>query len=151
MYNFGKRSRSRLDTCHPDLIKIMEEAIKVFDFSVLEGIRTTEKQQEYFETGRSKLDGIHKLSKHQDHGDGLSHAIDIMPYKKGANAFSGKQKDKARFYFLAGLIKGIAYRLLEEGKISHTIRWGGDWDSDDIFSDNSFDDLPHVELVKIRD
>ena len=86
MYSFGRTSRQRLNTCHPDIILIMEEVIKFYDISILEGIRTTEKQQEYFHTGRSKLDGIKLLSKHQDQGDGLSHAIDIMPYKTGTNA-----------------------------------------------------------------
>lgn len=148
MYSFGKRSRSRLDTCHPDMILIMEEVIKIYDFSVLEGLRTLEQQQEYYETGRSKLDGINKKSKHQDDGSGKSRAIDIMPFKKGSNAFSGKEKDNRRFYYLAGLVKGTAERLLEEGKISHKIRWGGDWDSDDIYSDQNFDDLPHFELIK---
>ena len=148
-YRFGRRSRARLDTCHPDIIKIMEEVIKIYDFSVLEGLRTAEKQLEYFETGRSQLDGVNKLSKHQDHGDGLSYAIDIMPYKKGSNAFSGKQKDKARFYYLGGVVKMAAYRLLEAGEITHTIRWGADWDSDDLFDDQNFDDLPHFELKKV--
>lgn len=148
-YNFGKRSRARLNTCHQDLIKICEEVIKVYDFSVLEGIRTAEKQLEYFETGRSKLDGVKKLSKHQDQGDGLSHAIDLMPYKKGSNAFSGKQKDLARFYYLGGLMKMAAAKLLEEGKISHTLRWGADWNSNDLFDDQNFDDCPHFELKKI--
>jgi len=147
MYSFGKRSRSRLDTCHPDLILIMEEAIKIFDFSVLEGIRSTEQQQEYFETGRSKLDGINKLSKHQDHGDNLSYAVDIMPYARGTNAFSGKELDKARFYFLAGVVKMATAKLQEEGKISHSIRWGGDWDSDNIFDDQDFFDTPHFEII----
>jgi len=149
MYNFGKRSRQRLDTCHVDLIIIMEEVIKIYDFSVLEGLRTAEKQLEYFETGRSQLDGVRKLSKHQDHGDGLSYAIDIMPFKKGTNAFSGKKKDIARFYFLAGIVKGVTARLIEEGVIHHTVRWGGDWNMNDIFNDQNFDDLPHFELRKI--
>lgn len=149
MYNFGKRSRSRLDTCHPDMIAIMEEVIKVYDLSVLEGLRTAEKQAEYFETGRSKLDGVNKLSKHQDHGDGLSYAIDVMPYKKGSNAFSGQQKDLRRFYYLAGLVKMATAQLLAEGKISHTVRWGGDWNSNDLFDDQNFDDLPHFELKKV--
>jgi len=149
MYRFGNRSKERLTTCHPDMIKIMEEVIKVYDFSVLEGLRTAEKQLEYFETGRSKLDGVKKLSKHQDHGDGLSYAVDIMPYKRGSNAFSGNKKDIARFYYLGGLVKMATAKLLEEGKISHTIRWGADWNSNDLFDDNSFDDLPHFELKKI--
>ena len=149
-YRFGNRSRSRLDTCHPDIITICEEVIKVYDFSVLEGLRTLEKQQEYFETGRSKLDGVRKKSKHQDDGSGKSRAIDIMPYKAGSNAFSGKEKDLRRFYYLAGLMKMTAAKLLEEGKISHSLRWGGDWDSDDVYTDNSFDDLPHFELITTK-
>lgn len=149
MYTFGKNSIERLNTCHTDLIKIMKEAIKVYDFSVLEGLRSANQQALYFQTGRSKLDGVVQLSKHQDHGDGLSYAIDIMPYKRGTNAFSGEQEDIYRFYYLAGLIKGIASKLLEEGKISHTIRFGGDWNSNDIFSDQNFNDLPHFELQSI--
>lgn len=149
MYSFGKRSRERLDTCHPDLVAIAEELIKIYDFSVLEGLRTLEQQQDYYHNGRSKLDGINKKSKHQDDGSGLSKAFDIMPYKKGSNAFSGNEKDNRRFYYMAGLLKGIAAKLLEDGKISHTVRWGGDWDSDDIYNDQNFDDLPHFELKEV--
>ena len=149
MYTFGKRSRTRLETCHPDIIKIMEEVIKIYDFSVLEGLRTAEQQAEYFETGRSKLDGVNKKSKHQDNGSGKSRAIDIMPWKEGENAFSGKQKDLRRFYYLAGIVKSVAYILLQKGEISHGVIWGGDWDSDDVYTDQNFDDLPHFELRKI--
>ncbi len=147
MYSFSKVSRAKLDTCHPDLVLICEEVIKVYDFSVLEGIRTTEMQQEYFRNGRSELDGVKKKSKHQDDGSGKSRAVDIMPVKAGENAFSGKEKDNRRFYYLAGLMKMTAIRLKAEGKITHDLRWGGDWDSDDIYSDQNFDDLPHFELV----
>lgn len=147
MYRFSKVSRDRLNTCHKDIISICEEVIKVYDFSVIEGIRTTEMQQEHFRNGRSEMDGVKKKSKHQDDGTGKSRAIDIMPVKKGENAFSGKEKDNRRFYYLAGLMKMAAIRLKAEGKITHDLRWGGDWDSDDIYTDQNFDDLPHFELV----
>lgn len=147
MATIGKTSRERLDTCHKDIIAIMEDVIQYYDFSILEGIRTTEKQQEYFNTGRSKLDGIKKKSKHQDDGSGKSRAIDIMPFKQGENAFSGKEKDNRRFYYLAGLVKLSAIKLKQAGIISHDVIWGGDWDSDDVYSDQNFDDLPHFELV----
>ena len=123
------------------------KSIKIFDFSVLEGLRTAEKQAEYFETGRSQLDGVNKLSKHQDHGDGLSYAVDIMPFYKGTNAFSGKKKDIARFYCLGGIVKMAAFKLLQEEKITHGIRWGADWNSNNLFDDQNFDDLPHFELI----
>lgn len=151
MYSFGKKSRERLNTCHPDIIAICEEVIKYYDFSVIEGIRTLEKQQEYFNANPPKttLDGINKKSKHQDDGSGVSRAIDVMPYKKGTNAFSGDPKDTARFYFLAGYMLCTSHRLYMEGKIEHVLRWGGDWDSDHVYTDQNFDDLPHFELVKI--
>lgn len=147
MYKFGEASKKRLNTCHPDLILICEEVIKVYDFAVLEGIRTMQQQQEYYSLGRSQLDGVKNKSKHQDNGTGKSMAIDIIPYKKGENIFSGKEKDNRRFYYLAGLMKMTALKLKSEGKITHDLRWGGDWDSDDIYSDQNFDDLPHFELV----
>lgn len=149
-YHFGNTSRTRLATCHRDIITICNEVIRVYDFSVLEGLRPLYKQQEYFQTGRSKLDGVTRKSKHQDDGTGKSRAVDIVPYKRGHNAFSGRAKDNRRFYFLAGLIKMATAKLIAEGKITHDIRFGGDWDSDDIYSDQNFDDLPHFELVSIK-
>ena len=154
MYTFGKKSLMAYNTLHKDLQLILDEVIAVYDFSIICGIRTTEEQQSLFKAGKSKLDGIARKSKHQgkidDNGNLVSFAVDIMPYKKGTNAFSGKIKDKMRFYFLMGMVKISAKRLLEEGKITHTVRFGLDWDGDDIFSDQSFDDLPHFELKKIK-
>lgn len=152
-YSFGKRSLENLKTCHKDIQLILQEVIKYYDFSVISGIRTVAEQQALFKAGKSKLDGINKKSKHQgrrDSNDNLvSFAVDIMPYKKGTNAFSGEQKDLVRFYFLMGLVKATAMKLLEEGKITHKLRLGMDWDSDDIYTDQSFDDLPHFELVPV--
>lgn len=152
MPSFGKQSAERLATCHKDLQVIMNEVIKLYDFSVLEGIRTTEQQQKYFAEGKSQLDGIKKKSNHQgkidEVGNLVSYAVDIMPYKTGTNAFSGKITDNNRFYFLAGIVYAIAERLKSEGKITHSIRWGGDWDGDHQYDDENFMDLPHFEIVK---
>jgi peptidoglycan L-alanyl-D-glutamate endopeptidase CwlK len=144
MAKFSKRSQLKLDSCHPDLQLICGESIKIFDYTVLEGARSDETQQEYFKQGRSKLDGILKRGKHQVTAEKpLSDAVDITPYPID-------WKDKTRFFFLAGIMKGVALRLLEEGKITHTLRWGGDWDSDNDFKDQSFNDLPHFELIPIK-
>jgi peptidoglycan L-alanyl-D-glutamate endopeptidase CwlK len=45
-------------------------------------------------------------------------------------------------------VLGVAERLYNEGRISHRLRWGGDWDMDTKVSDNDFDDLVHFELVR---
>jgi len=144
MYNFGDKSKARLETCHPDIQLICKEVIKIYDFSVLEGHRTQETQARYFAEGKSTLDGVNKKSKHQS---SPSMAADIMPYKKGSNAFSGHEKDDRRFYMLMGMVKAVAARLKEEGLITHDVRFGLDWDGDDTFRDQTFDDLPHFELV----
>ena len=141
MYSFGIVSIERLNTCHKDLQLICNEVIKNIDFSILEGTRTLETQQKYFKNGRSELDGINQLSKHQSTP---SLAVDIAPYPID---FKNVSKSKARFYFLAGMMFQVSNELFEKGLISHKIRWGGDWDGDREFYDQSFDDLPHFELL----
>tara|TARA_R110000782_G_scaffold146133_1_gene238869 strand:+ start:882 stop:1322 length:441 start_codon:yes stop_codon:yes gene_type:complete len=144
MYKFSKRSQTELNTCHLDLRIICNEAIKIFDFTVLEGKRTSERQIQLFNTGKSKLDGVTKISKHQvTKSNPYSKAVDLLPYPVN-------WKDAKRFFFLAGIMKGVALKLLEEGRITHKLRWGGDWDSDNDFKDQSFNDLPHFELMPIK-
>lgn len=143
-YKFSDRSLSNFKTLHPDLQMILSELIMMYDFSLIEGHRTLEVQQQYFKEGKSKLDGIKRKSKHQSLP---SMAADIMPYKDGTNAFSGSELDNRRFYTMMGMVKAIADRLLIQGKISHRVRFGLDWDMDDIYSDQTFHDLPHVELI----
>lgn len=145
MAKFSNTSLQKLNTCHPDIVLIMSEAIKIADFTILEGSRPDELQYKYFKEGKSKLDGIKQKSKHQvTKQNPLSMAVDVAPYPLD---FSNSHKKLSRFYFLAGIIKATAHRLKEEGKITHSIRWGGDWDSDHDFTDNTFDDLPHFELI----
>lgn len=145
MYTFGTASSERLSTCHEDIQLILNELITFYDFSVLEGHRSDERQLKLFHEGASTLDGVNKKSKHQSLP---SMAVDIMPWKKGTNAFDDNEKERARFYMMMGMVKAIASRLYKEGKITHKVRFGADWDGDDTFRDQSFDDLPHFELIK---
>ena len=138
MPKFGKRSKEALASCHPDLKEIMNEAIKYYDFSVLEGHRSVERQLELYTDGKSKIDGVKKKGMHNYLP---SLAVDIVPYPID-------WEDANRFHFLAGLVFGVAERLLAEGKITHKLRWGGDWDRDGDFKDQTFIDYPHFELRK---
>lgn len=150
MPTFGQQSLKRLTTCHPDIIVILNECIKYYDFSVIYGIRTLEEQQKMFAEGHSTLDGINQKSRHQGemlNGELVSMAVDVVPYKKGIDPFEDNEKNRARFYVMMGMIKAIAARLLSEGKITHRVRFGMDWDGDDMYNDQTFDDLPHLELV----
>ena len=143
-YIFSRKSLDKLHECHKDIQAILKELIDIYDFSIIEGHRTLDTQQKYFKEGKSKLDGINKKSKHQSFP---SMAVDIMPYKKGTNAFSGNELDDRRFYMMMGMVKAIADRLLKDGTITHKVRFGLDWDGDDTFKDQTFHDLPHFELV----
>ena len=148
MYKFGKTSQARLNTCHIDLQKICNEVIKNIDFSVLEGARTLAKQQEYFNAKppRTTLDGINKKSKHQVTKEKpLSTAVDVAPYPID---FKNQSKARARFYFLAGYFFQASKTLFDAVDITPKLIWGGNWDNDFDFEDQTFDDLPHFELVK---
>lgn len=150
MPSFGEKSRSKLDTCHKDLQLIAERVIKIYDFSIIEGARSDQRQWELFISvpQRTKLDGKTKKSKHQvSKLEPKSKALDAAPYPID---FSEAHKAKARFYLLAGHFFQAAEDLYNEKKITHKIRWGGDWDSDKDINDQSFDDLPHFELVAVK-
>lgn len=156
MYKLGRTSQNRLNTCHPDLVLIITEAIKVsqIDFGVSQGERTVEQQQMYFNAGKSKvnpkdydtLDELLKRGKHIVDGDirKLSEAVDLFAYYNGAAHW-----DTPSLAFIGGVVISTSNRLFSEGKIKHKIRWGGNWNSDSvIITDQSFQDLPHYELVK---
>lgn len=136
-YSYSKKSRDELKTCHPDLQKIFNEAIKHMDITILEGRRSKKRQEELVRTGKSKT----MNSKHLDQGDGFSHAID-------ASFYPIDWSDRERFTFYQGFIKGIAAVLHSRGEITHKTRHGVDWDNDGNIKEHSFFDGPHVELIK---
>ena len=131
-YRFSQKSRSKLKDVHPDLVKVVIRAMsfQVMDFSILEGLRSFERQQSLVRKGASKT----LNSKHLKQNDGFSHAIDIAPYPID-------WQDHSRFYILNGLMRAAA--SLEGVKI----RTGADWDSDSLTQDQSFHDLPHYEIT----
>lgn len=129
MPKFSKLSEERLKTIHPDLQKVLREAIKTYDFTILEGIRTKEKQEELLSRGMSRT----LNSKHLDQGDGYSHAVDIAPWPIDWN-------DRERFILLSGFVKGLGAAM------GVKLRLGVDWDSDLNIKEHSLFDGPHLEL-----
>lgn len=129
MPRFSNRSLGRLHTCHADLIIICEDVIKTYDFSVLEGHRSNERQAKLFREGKSKL-GPGKSK----HNLNPSRAVDIAPYPIDWH-------DHERFYLLAGfMFQAAAARGIK-------LRGGIDWDMDWDHKDQTFMDLGHFELV----
>ena len=137
MYYFGDRSRRNLDSCDVRLVHLLEECIEHFDFSVIEGHRTTGRQRILFNEGKSTLDGIEKKSKHQSFP---SLAVDVMPYPAALHGVS-VWDDMVRWALFIGKIQGIATQM------NINIRCGIDWNNDGSAKDHRFVDAPHIELV----
>jgi peptidoglycan L-alanyl-D-glutamate endopeptidase CwlK len=131
MPKFSKRSKDRLNSCHPDLVRLFETVIEKVDCTIIEGVRTRETQEEYVRTGKSKT----MNSKHLPQRDGKSWAVDCMAWPIDWN-------DWHRNYLFAGYVKGVADSL------GIKIRMGSDWDGDMQVKDQSFHDLPHFELIE---
>lgn len=130
-FEFSKTSKSRLRTCHPDLKLIMECALAFseIDFGIAEGHRSVERQKKLFAEGKSQLDGVRKKSKHNLKP---SMAVDIYAWVDGEASWEPEHLSR-----IAKTVKFVAVQL--GGKVSHSLRWGGDW--------QSFVDMPHFELV----
>ena len=124
MPRFGKRSKQRLKGVDVKLVNVLNELIKIMDVTIIEGLRTQERQDELVAKGASKT----KYSKHIQ-----GKAVDLAPYPID-------WEDRERFHYMGGMVRGIGQQL------NVNIRWGGDWDSDGEIKDNSFDDLVHVEI-----
>ena len=138
MPEFSKTSLNRLNTCHVDLQIIASEVVRLVDCSVLEGHRSHDRQTLLFQKGASKVEWPNSK-----HNPMPSMAVDLAPYPIVWD-------DEGRFYFFAGYVFCVAARLLEEGAISHRLRYGGDWDSDTYTEDQTFMDLVHFELVAVE-
>jgi len=134
-YKLGTRSKNNLKGVHPDLVKVVEKAIGLTtqDFTVIEGVRTTKRQQELYAQGRTapgsivtNVDGVKKKSNHQVKADRYGHAVDIVPYPVDWDSIS-------KFDNIAVAMKLAACELGVD------IVWGGDWEN--------FKDYPHFELA----
>lgn len=117
-YQLGIRSRQRLSGVHPDLVAVVERAIQIteVDFTVLEGLRSRDRQKELFAKGASKTMNSRHLT---------GHAVDLAPWPIDWD-------DLSRFKLVADAMKQASEEL------DVPVIWGGDW--------RTFYDGPHYEL-----
>lgn len=119
-YSLGTKSRQLLAGVHPDLVRVVERAIKItpVDFTVLEGVRSLERQKKLVAAGASKTMKSRHLT---------GHAVDIAPLLNGKVSW-----DWPLYHKLAPAMKQAAKDC------GVAIEWGGDW--------HSFKDGPHWQL-----
>lgn len=139
---FSSRSERKLATLHPDLQTVMRRGIIYFDFTIVDGFRGEEKQNEAFETGRStKPWPESKHNNTDEEGNPLSLGVDIAPWFK--------EEPHIRWNKPGSFIY-VCARLVQIGiDINVPVRWGGDWDMDTELYDQNFNDWGHLELLRM--
>lgn len=116
----GERSLKRLEGVHADLVRVVKKAASMsnIDFTVLEGLRTLERQKQLLAQHATTTMKSRHLT---------GHAVDLAPMLGGEVRW-----DWPLYYKLAPIIKAAA---TEENV---PIEWGGDW--------KTFKDGPHWQL-----
>jgi peptidoglycan L-alanyl-D-glutamate endopeptidase CwlK len=120
MFTLGPRSKARLQGVNPDLVKVVERAIKLseVDFTVIEGLRTLERQRKLVDAGASQTMKSRHLT---------GHAVDLAAWVDDQVDWSWPLYDK-----IAAAMKQAS------AQVGVPIEWGGNW--------TSFRDGPHFQL-----
>ena len=120
MSKLTQRSLTNLQGVHPDLVRLIEVAIKntPIDFVVTEGLRTPARQRELIKAGASQTMRSRHLT---------GHAVDL----------ACMVERKVRWDW--PLYEKLAKHIKDTAKAQNIpIEWGGDW--------TSFKDGPHYQL-----
>lgn len=124
----SQRSLLRLAGVHPRLVAVVKLAIlrTPVDFTVVEGLRTAERQRELVAKGASQTQN----SLHLRQPDGYGRAVDLAPLVDGAIPW----EEWHYFADLADVVKSCAAEL------SVPVEWGGDW--------KTLKDGPHFQIPR---
>ena len=122
MFKLSKKSLAKLSEVNPDLQKLVKNAIglSTIDFGISEGMRTKERQQLLYDSGKSQTMNSRHLT---------GHAVDVYAWKDGAVSWEFEDYETINVAFSqAAKLTNIPYV------------WGGSW--------KSFKDGPHFELKR---
>lgn len=162
MHVFGKASQARMEGLHPYMKQVLNRAIQIceIDFTIIEGVRSVEQCFVNFGKGRTTAECIrggcparyalphaNKVtwltmalsSNHKAKADGLGRAVDVYPYP-----VSLVLGHKTGWEPLFDKIAKAMFAAAKELNIS--IRWGADWDLDNMPRERGETDNPHFEL-----
>jgi len=137
VYKFGKKSSEKINQLHNTLRLVARLALSwgIMDFAIIEGIRSKEKQNQYFAENKTKVqwpNGKHNVEGVWE----LSKAFDAVPCINGRISWH-----KDHCLVLSGIMLAAAKTL------NVNLRWGGNWDMDgEPVTDQTFQDLVHFEL-----
>ena len=136
MPSFGSRSTLLLSEAHPDLQRVMREAIKDFDFAVICGYRNKADQT------KAKAEGKSNAAFGQSpHNFQPALAVDIVPWHANRKP-NIDWEDTKSFEAMGVVVMAAADRL------GIKLKWGKDFKNS---KGQPLVDLPHFELLNWRD
>lgn len=138
MFTFSKKSRVKLDTCHPDLVQVAELALTLspVDITIVWGFRNEDQQNAMVDSGVSKTPWPTSKHNHMEGDQRMSLAIDFAPWVAGKIPWN----DTHLFSVVAGVVFAAA------SQIGVSLRWGGDFNMNGLTTDQTFLDFGHIEL-----
>lgn len=131
-FKFSQRSENNLRGVNPVLVQIIRRALELseYDFAVIEGLRTPEKQAEYVRKGNSQTSNSRHLT---------GHAVDILP-----SAIKPGMDWEPKYF--DPILQAIKTAADEQGVI---LRFGKNWKNDpSLPGQTKFPDYPHVEIPR---
>ena len=150
MFYLSQTSKNRLQGVHPDLVMVVRRALQMSsrDFSVSEGLRSSERQAMLVRKGKSQTMNSRHLT---------GHAVDLLPYPYNGDMDRDgvpSIEDWDEYYPQADAMIHAAKEL------GVALRWGGNWRVSDVRNykgtarelhkaySGSFPDGPHWELSR---
>jgi peptidoglycan L-alanyl-D-glutamate endopeptidase CwlK len=131
-FRLSERSLSRLQGVDSALVAVVQRAIELtsVDFSVIEGLRTPQRQRELYAQGRTTPGPVVTWTLKSKHIDGQ--AVDLLPVTGWGTA--------AAFESVASAMFAAADEL------GVKLRWGRDWNGNGV-QERGETDSPHFELI----
>ena len=136
MNKFSENSLQELSTALPILQKAAHIVLRIKDHSVIKGHRGRDEQNAAFYAGYSKAKWPNGR-----HNKIPSYAIDVRSWPWPED----EQEQREEQYYLLGLYRGVLAML------GWYARTGADFDNDGQVSDQTWDDLFHVEVYGEED
>lgn len=125
-FRFSQRSENNLKGINPNLMKVVRRALEIsaVDFSVIEGLRTVERQKELVATGKSQTMNSRHIS---------GNAVDLFPVGGDWNNYQ--------------CWLPILNAMQQAGKeLGVKLRFGITWTDNPNDKPAKFLDAPHIEL-----